>query len=158
MLAEAVQAEAKGLQSVTLRVGSQYDQAVNDFTTSWDFLDLGGKTLIKAKQPRVLIQLQQLVPIFYLAALRDAAQGFRPRSQFWGLFVRSVKVDATLREELEKSLSELNQKVLDAHESFETVKERLKQTSTLVPLDSEEPVGIEAIPSAWHRVGGGGGQ
>lgn len=146
MLAEAVQADANGLQSVTLRVASQYDEGINDFITSWDFLDLGGKPLIKAKAPKVLMQLQQLAPIFYLAALRDAAQEFRPRSQFWGPFVRSVKIDPAVREELEKSLSEINQKVLDAHDAFETVKERLKQTSTLVPLDNKEPVGIEAIP------------
>ena len=146
MLAEGVQVDVKGLQSVTLQVTSRYDEAVNDFTTNWDFLDLAGKVLIKAKQARFLIQLQQLAPVFYLAALRDAAQEFRPRSQFWGPFVRSVKVDPALRDELEKSLSELNQKVLDAHDSFDTVKERLKKTSTFVPLDSKDPVGIEAIP------------
>lgn len=146
VLAEGVQVDAKGLQSVTLRVMSRYDEAVGDFITNWDFLDLAGKALIKAKQARFLIQLQQLAPVFYLAALRNAAQEFSPRSQFWGPFVRSVKVDPALRDELEKSLSELNQKVLDTHESFETVKERLKQTSTLVPLDNKDPVGIEAIP------------
>lgn len=146
MLAEAVQVDGKGLQSILLRVISKYDAAIEDFSTNWDFLDLAGKPLTKAKQTRLLIQLQQLVPTFYLAALRDAAQEFRPRSQFWGPFVRSVKIDSTVREELEKSLSELNQKVLDAHESFEVVKQRLNQTSAFVPLDSNEPVGIEAIP------------
>jgi len=146
MLADAAQTDTKGLQSVTLRVTSQYDEAINDFTTNWDFLDLAGNPLVKAKQTRYLIQLQQLAPVFYLAALRDAAQEFRPRSQFWGPFVRSVKIDPVLRDELEKSLSELNQKVLDSYDSFEKVKERLKQTSTFVPLDSKEPVGIEAIP------------
>ena len=146
MLAEGVQVDAKGLQSVTLRVTSRYDEAVNDFIVNREFLDLAGKPLIKAKPARLLSQLQQLVPVFYLAALRDAAQEFKPRSQFWGPFVRSVKVDPALRDELEKSLSELNQKVLEAHGSFDTVKERLKKTSTFVPLDSKDPVRIEAIP------------
>ena len=146
IVGDGTQVDAKGLQSVTLCITSRYDEAAQDFITDWDCLDLAGKPLIKAKQPRFLIQLQQLVPVFYLAALRDAAQEFRPRSQFWGPFVRSVKVDPELREELEKSLSELNQKVLDSHESFDKVKERLKRTSTFVPLDSTDPVGIEAIP------------
>jgi putative ATP-dependent endonuclease of the OLD family len=146
VVADGVQVNGKGLQSVTLRITSGYDEAAQDFITDWDCLDLAGEPLIKAKQPRFLIQLQQLAPVFYLAALRDAAQEFRARSQFWGPFVRSVKVDPVLREELEKSLSELNQKVLDSHESFDKVKERLKRTSTFVPLDSKEPVWIEAIP------------
>ena len=146
IVGDGAQVNAEGLQSVTLRITSGYDVVAQDFITDWDCLDLAGKPLIKAKQPRFLIQLQQLVPVFYLAALRDAAQEFRPRSQFWGPFVRSVKVDPVLRKELEKSLSELNQKVLDSHESFDKVKERLKRTGTFVPLHSTDPVGIEAIP------------
>lgn len=146
MLTDAVQVDGDGIQSITLRTTSLYDETISDFVTNWDFLDLAGNPLPKAKQPRYLIQLQQLVPVFYLAALRDAAQEFRPRSQFWGPFVRSLKIEPKLRDELEQTLSEINQRILDAHTSFDTVKERLKKTSDLVPLDTNDPVGIEAIP------------
>lgn len=90
--------------------------------------------------------MQQLAPVFYLSALRDAAQEFRPRSQFWGPFVRSLKIDPELREKLEESLSEVNQQVLDAHESFGVVKEYLSNISKFVPLNTDDPVEIEAIP------------
>jgi len=146
MMDPAVQVNDDGLQSIVLRVTSRYDEAIKDFNTNWDFLDLAGNALIKAKQPRFVLKLQQIAPVFYLAALRDAGQEFKPRSQFWGPFVRSLKIDPELRDQLENDLSELNQKVLNAHDSFGAVKERLKKTGELVPLDSEEPVGIEAIP------------
>ena len=147
ILGDAVQIDEDDRQSVILRVQSKYDDSTEDFVTDWDFLDLAGNELINVKAPRNIIELQRLVPVFYLAALRDSAQEFRPHSQFWGPFVRSLKINPDLREELEEELSKLNQRVLGAHESFGAIKERLGNTAKMVPLDSEEPVGIEAIPS-----------
>lgn len=146
MLSEAIQIDEEGLQSLTLRVTSRFDELLDDFNTVWDFLDSSGYPLPKAKNPRNIFQLQQLAPVFYLAALRDAAQEFRPRSQFWGPFVRTLKIEPELREELEQGLSELNQRILDAHRSFDSVKERLKNTTKLMPLGNDESVIIEALP------------
>ena len=146
MLSEAIQVDEEERQSLTLRVTSRFDELLDDFNTVWDFLDSSGHPLPKAKNPRNLFQLQQLAPVFYLAALRDAVQEFRPRSQFWGPFVRTLKIEPELREELEKDLSELNKRILDAHRSFDSVKERLKNTTKLMPLGNDESVIIEALP------------
>lgn len=147
ILESAVQVNEDDLQIVILRVRSRYDDARDDFVTTWNFLDLAGNELIKAQAPRYIIELQRLVPVFYLAALRDSTQEFRPRSQFWGPFVRSLKINPDMRQELEDELAKLNRKVLSAHESLDAIKDQLSQTSKIVPLDSEKPVGIEAIPS-----------
>ena len=85
-LAEAVQASDDGKQSIIFRVQSRYDAVLSDFVTSWGFLDLAGNELIAAKATVNLIALQQLAPVFYLSALRDSAQEFRPRGQFWSPF------------------------------------------------------------------------
>ena len=61
--------------------------------------------------------------------------------------MRSLRMDPDVRQDLEHELAELNQKVLDANESFEAVQERLSNTGRMVPLATENPVGIEAIPS-----------
>ena len=146
-LAEAVQAGDEGKQSIVFRVQSRYDEVLDDFVTSWSFLDLAGNELIAAKAPVNLFALQQLAPVFYLSALRDSAQEFRPRGQFWNPFVRSLKMDPDVRRVLEGELAELNQKVLDANDSFGAVEDRLKNTGKMVPLATDDPVGIEAIPS-----------
>ena len=104
VLPEVVQVGADGLQRVILRVNSSFDDVASDFVITWDFLDLAGNTLVAARAPRNIISLQQFAPVFYLAALRNSAQEFRPRSQFWGPFVRSLKIDPTLRQELEDEL------------------------------------------------------
>ena len=146
-LDQAVQAGDDGKQSVVFRVQSRYDEIVDAFVTSWDFLDLAGNQLIAAKAAPYLIALQQLAPAFYLSALRDSAQEFRPRGQFWSPFIRSLKMDPDVRQDLEGELAELNEKVLNANESFGTVADRLNNTGKMVPLAADDAVGIEAIPS-----------
>lgn len=146
-LSDAEQVDANGIRSVTLCVSSGYDAALGDFSTNYDFLDLAGNPLIKAKNPKYIINLQQLVPTFYLASLRDAAQEFRARSPFWGPFVRSIELDDNDRDEIEAALADLNKTVLEKHSAFEAVKERLEETAKLLPLGDKEPVSIEALPS-----------
>ena len=146
-LADAEQVGSNGIRSVTLRVTSSFDPVSNNFTTDHDFLDLSGNPLIKAKNPRLLINLQQLVPAFYLASLRDAAQEFRTKSPFWGPFVRALELDDQARVELETALHDLNQKILEQHKAFGHIREQLKKTAELLPLDDTDPVSIEAVPS-----------
>lgn len=146
-LRDCIQVDNNGLRKIILSVTSQWRD--NSFNTTWEFLDLNTLPLQKARNPRYLILLQQFIPVFYLAALRDAAQEFNARSPFWKPFVRSLNVTPEKQRELENALSALNQQVLDAHDSFSTVKEKLGKTNQYVSLGSDEPVTIEAIP---HKI------
>ena len=139
--------DTEGLRSVALRVKSSYDSATNDYVTDYDFLDLSGNPLIKAKNLRELFSLQQLIPTFYLASLRDAAKEFRARSSFWGPFVRALSLDDATREELEAALLELNNKVINQHIAFDSARERLKKTAELLRFEDIDPVSIQALPS-----------
>lgn len=151
-LDRVVQIDSQGKQSIILKVESQYDDIAEDFITRWSFLDLARNELVNARAPRNIILLQQLAPLFYLAALRSSAQEFRPRSQFWGPFVRSMKIDSATRETIEQELGQLNEQVLNANASFEIVKERLTKTSAIVPLGTNNPVAIEALPTKVFDV------
>ena len=53
----AVQADENERQSVIIRVRSKYDDATDDFVTTWDFLDLAGNELTNAKDPRYIFSL-----------------------------------------------------------------------------------------------------
>lgn len=147
LLLEAEQVNDDELRSITLQVTSSFDAVSNDYITDYNFLDLSGEPLIRAKDPRKVINLQKLVPTFYLASLRDAGQEFRARSQFWGPFVRALELDDEVRLELERELLDLNNKVLDRNTAFDNVKRRLGETAKLLPLSSTDPVSIEVIPS-----------
>ena len=144
ILSSAIQVNDDGTRSIILRVKSSFDSTINDYTTTWNFLNPKGEPV--PKQPS-LIELQRLVPTFYLPSLRDAAKEFQARSRFWGPFVRSLDLDDKTREEFEKELLELNNKVLEQHTAFHTVKNRLAKATSLLPLGTTNPVSIEAIPS-----------
>lgn len=134
------------LHSVTLRISSSYDEIAENFLTAIAFLNPNGDAL-PVKTYETMRSLQSLVPAFYLAALRDAAREFRPGSPFWGPFVRSLKLDPNLRQQIEADLDSLNKQVIGAHTALNTVCDRLGKASSMVPLGGgKTPVSIEAIP------------
>lgn len=146
-LDKVIQIDTEGFNHIILRITSNFDSASVDFVTHWDFLDLNENPLSGAgKEVKYLNNLLQLNPVFYLLALRDAAQEFRPKSQFWGPFVRSINLTKEVKEQLENDISELNQRVLESHTSFAGIKEHLEKIGKLVPLASEDSVNIEALP------------
>ena len=151
-LGRVVQTSDDGLQSIILRVTSSYNNVSQDFETTTEFLNSAGGVLPGANPPANLPALRRLAPLFYLSALRDAAQEFRPQGQFWRPFVRSLKMDAQMQADLERQIVELNQKVLDTNESLAEVTERLRNTADMVPLANNEAVGIEAIPSRLFDI------
>ncbi|MEN3748771.1 DUF2813 domain-containing protein [Sphingomonas sp. HF-S3] len=145
-LDKVVGVTADGLQVVTLRVTGSFDDAANSFVTTSDFLDPAGNPY--PSNPNALRKLQQIIPAFYLAALRDAGREFRAGAPFWGPFVKALKIDPAVRAQIEQDIANLNQQVLDAHTGFESVKTRLANSGKMVPLGGgADPVRIEALPN-----------
>ena len=147
LLPDAEQVDENNLRSICLRVTSYFDSAIGDFLTDYDFIDLKGEPLPKSDNSRQLNNLRQLTPAYHLASLRDAAKEFRARSQFWEPFVRALEIDSETREELEGALLDLNNKVLEKHTAFDSVKERIKNTTDLMRLGGTDPVSIDVLPS-----------
>ena len=136
--------------SVILRVRSMYDDATPG-TTTWEFLNLEGERLNIDHQYHRNV-LRRLVLVFYLDALRDAAQEFKSTAKFWRPFVRSLNVDAGRRSELEAALNALNKQVIDVHTSFDAIRERLGKITAMIPLHNRDPVSIQAIPDKMFDV------
>ncbi|MBM6577859.1 DUF2813 domain-containing protein [Microvirga sp. SRT01] len=133
--------------SLTLRVSSSFDSTINDYVSDQSFIDSAGNTLSPGKASRAVSSLSQIVPYFYLASLRDATQEFKPRSQFWGPFVKSLSLTPEDQKELEEALAALNEKILEKHTAFEDVKTHLANATALLPDGSADPVLIEALPA-----------
>lgn len=141
---KAVQMRDDGRQQIRLRVTSAYDQAAKDFVCSHEFLNLADMPF--GPNPRATWALNQLVPVFYLQAIRDAAQQFQARSAFWKPFARNLQLDNDKRQELEQEIEKINQSILDAHKPFDDVKKSIAKVAGLVPLAAQDQASIEAIP------------
>ena len=140
------------LKTVIVRVKSQFDAIRNAYDTKVDFLAPTGDQLNVSYRSQTFYRLRQVVPHFHLDSLRDAASAFRASARFWKPFLSSPSISNEDREYLEQSLQELNQAILNKHTSFESIKEHLGKTSNYLPLGSDEPVTIEAVPTRIFDV------
>lgn len=146
-LDKAWQTRDDNLNEIRFKVVASYDSAIKDFVLEWSFLDLNSNELPTAKNPRLVSELQQLNPAFFLAAVRDASQHFQSRSPFWGPFTKNPQIDEQTRNELEQQIEAINQSVLDSHAPFNEVKTQVAKAGGLVPLGANDLVSVEAIPA-----------
>ena len=134
-----------GRNHVLLRVTCKYDSTSRDFTQDWSFLNLDRDPLTEVRS-QALTRIQQEVPYFYLTALRDAARHFDASGQFWRPFLKDTQLPVEKKTEIEQKLREVNELVVDSHDSFDQVRTALSQVQDVVPLTSGDVVSIEAVP------------
>lgn len=131
---------------VQLRVTSQFSVVTQEIDTNFDFLDATGNPLPPKSKGR-LSALQQLRPLFYLSALRDAGKEFSRTSQFWSPFVKNSQIDAAKKAEIEVQLQEINAAIIEAHGTFKGVQEHLSKVQDLVSLGRKDVVSVDAVPA-----------
>lgn len=135
-----------GLTSVNIQVKSSAPAAGKEEEYEWNFVDDEGAARA-AKSFDVLSNIQKLRPFFRLDTMRDAVREFNRRSTFFGPFVSDPNFDDELRDDLLGSLSDINAKVLGAHEAFNVLHESLQNGAKIVRSDMDDAVTIEAVPS-----------
>lgn len=131
---------------VKLRVSAEYSIITQEIDTTFDFLDAADNPL-PAKNRNRLFSLQQLRPLFYLSALRDAGKEFSRTSQFWSPFVKNSQIDEKTKAEIEEQLESINVKIIESHGTFKGVREHLGKVQELVALGDQDVVSVDAVPA-----------
>ena len=131
---------------VKLRVSAEYSKVTQDIDTNFQFLDTAGKPLPTKNRNR-LVGLQQLRPLFYLSALRDAGKEFSRNSQFWSPFVKNSQIDEPTKADIERQLEAINAQIIEAHGTFKGVREHLGKVQELVALGGQDVVSVDAVPA-----------
>ena len=145
-MSEAIQLDTTGLNHIWLQAKGAFQAESASFETKWAILNSGGAELVlKNATPFNLIS--RFVPLFFLSALRDASQEFGQRGQFWSGFLKSIQLPDDQREKIEKMLREVNTSVIGANAGLTEVTKKIADAGRLVPLDSADPVALEAIPT-----------
>lgn len=135
-----------GLNHVWLQAKGAFQAESASFETKWAFLNSGGVELV-LKNATPLNLISRFVPLFFLSALRDASQEFGQRGQFWSGFLKSIQLPDEQREKIEEMLREVNTSVIGANAGLTDVTKKIADAGRLVPLDSADPVALEAIPT-----------
>ncbi len=145
-MSEVIQLDTVGLNHIWLQVKGSYQAESGSFETKLAFLNASGVELpLKNATPLNLIS--RFVPLFLLSALRDASQEFGQRGQFWSGFLKSIQIPDDQRERIEEMLREVNTSVIGANAGLTEVTNKIADARRLVPLDSADPVILEAIPT-----------
>lgn len=139
----AIQRYDSGVHGMVLRVRSQQNNETDTTHTSLDFLNKDGERL--NANAALYTALRSLVPVFSLKTTRDGSE-FNPASKYWGPIVRSRDMNPDTEKALETELADLNQKIVDQHESFGAIKNQMSKLAELIPLAGEGPANVDAIP------------
>ncbi len=135
------------LDSIGLRLSSQYDALAKEMVTKWEFLALDGQPLGgKGADPRNLTRFLPYIRCFYLSSLRDSAHEFSPRSQFWGRILRDLKISDEQRKAFGDVLAELNDDLLKADPRLEQVRVILDKGQEIMELGAGQKTSIQALP------------
>lgn len=146
-MSEVIQLDmTAGLNHIWLQAEGAFQPESASFETKRAFLNSDGAELV-LKNATPLNLISRFVPLFFLSALRDASQEFGQRGQFWSGFLKSIQLPDDQREKVEEMLREVNTSVIGANAGLTEVTNRLADAGRLVPLDSAEPVVLEAIPT-----------
>lgn len=143
---DVVQLGTDGLNHIWLQMKGSYQTDSGAFETKWVFLNSTGSELA-LKNSTSLNLIPRFVPLFFLSALRDASQEFGQRGQFWSSFLKSIQLPDDQREKVEEMLHEINTSLIGANEGLTEVTKKIADAGRLVPLDSADPVVLEAIPT-----------
>ncbi|SPD73314.1 conserved hypothetical protein [uncultured Desulfobacterium sp.] len=143
---EVLQLDADGLNHIWLQAQGAYRADSAAFETKWAFLNAGGAELV-LKNATPLNLISRFVPLFFLSALRDASQEFGQRGQFWSGFLKSIQLADDQREQIEQMLRDVNTSVIGANDGLTEVTKKIADAGRLIPLDSADPVVLEAIPT-----------
>lgn len=135
-----------GLNHIWLHAEGIFNIDSSLFETKLDFLDSSENKLILNNSTSINL-ISRFVPLFFLSALRDSSQEFGQRGQFWGSFLKSIKLPDDSRQEIEDKLQEINTSVIGANEGLTQVIQKIAEAKQLVSLDSTAPVVLEAIPT-----------
>ncbi len=141
-----LQADSEGRGMVIYEVSASFNPTVGDFQQSWQFLNEEGAPLTGIAENAVGV-LQTAVSYYYLAALRNAGKHFDSRGAFWRPFLKDSQLSPEAKAEIESRLQEVNDLIVESHETFAQVSGCLDDIARVVPVGgTENTVSIEAVP------------
>lgn len=148
-LSELIQTDPiNDIDYIFYRYSAKYEPAAKAYEYHTAFLDFTGQELRgKATSPVVQSSFAQYLLFFYLPALRNAADEFSTRSQFWGPILRSLEIPDAKRAEVEKSIEQLNAELLKVDPSLDRVTTIMERINEVIAQGTSKNVTIRALPA-----------
>lgn len=134
---------------IKLRTRGWFDTENQELAQDWCFLDDQGNEMPQRKSE--INEIRRLRPFFSQTALREAKHEFQ-KGAYWNSFVKNKDIDDVLRTTLEDELSAVNQRIIDAHPSFNDVTEEVNRISKLISVPNQDAVSIDPSKSDVYQA------
>lgn len=153
-LDELVVLSDNGNNLISLRVTCQWSEEKESFEPAWEFLNPAGEPLTqKAQRAMNLSGFFAYAPLFYLAALRDAADEFGPRSSLWARLLKSIRIPAEIEGQVKGSLDILDAQLLEADPRLAEIAETIGQAAKVAIGQSEGDARLRMLPmNTWDLI------
>ena len=149
--------------SITLRVECAWNSTTGAFEPSWQFLNVERQPLFlnverqplswRSARRRHLDRFRRYLPVFRLGALRDAADEFSSRSQFWGKLLRAIKIPAQLESRVQRVLGLVNRRLLKADPKLSRISETIADATKIAARNKDGDVDLNLVPlKSWDLL------
>jgi len=133
---------------IRLRVTCAWTPEKDAFDPLWQFLTPDGDPMTgKAQRATNLTGFFHYLPVFWLGALRDAADEFHARGS-WGRLLKDVRIPKELEEEVLKTLAELDAKVIAADEKLARIAEQIGHSTHIAVGEGPGAARLNMLPVA----------
>ena len=137
-----------GRNLLTVQVTCAWDEEKEAFDPAWQFLDSAGEPLPERRRAINLIGFFSYMPLFWLGALRDAADEFAPRSGHWGRLLRSVHIPDELEADALRILSELDARIVAADPRLTEIADTIGQATRVAIGEGPGAARLNTLPLA----------
>ncbi|MER8567561.1 AAA family ATPase [Mesorhizobium sp. M0924] len=152
-LADIITIQSDGVRNVlTLRVTCAWNADKEIFDPAWQFLDSAGEALPERRRSINLTGFFGYLPLFWLGALRDAADEFTPRSGHWGRLLRSVRIPPELEAEALETLADLDAKIIAADPRLTDIAAMIGEATRVAVGEGPGSARLNTLPLAMEEM------
>ena len=146
--------DSTGRNRISLRVTCQWQSESEAFEPAWEFLDAAGTPLTqKAQRATNLSGFFSYVPLFYLGALRDAADEFGLRSSLWSRLLKSVRIPTEVEGEVQTTLDDVDARLLAADPKLSDIATTIGQATKIAVGQGEGDARLRMLPmNTWDLI------
>ena len=144
----------QGRNFIHLRVTCEWKAETEAFEPSWQFLDASDQPLTnKVQRATNLSKFFDYIPLFYLAALRDAADEFGSRSSMWTRLLKSVRIPSDIEGEVTTTLNDLDSKLLEADPRLAEIADTIGQATKIAIGEGTGDARLRMLPmNMWDLI------
>lgn len=151
---EAVQYmdDTPDLASIIIKVSSQYNKVTNEYENFGRFLNKDYDE-ISSKVQNKINTFYNLVPVFYMQALRNIKDTFSNKSRLWGKFLKKVNIPQDKLQEFQNSIEILNKNIIDNDKNLTKLVGAMEEIQKVLDFKGDDLVSISALPmKSWDLL------